>query len=90
MDLRFPSYRTVNDVLPDEHLGTYSASLWVKVMKDIKGALQENSEAYDECEEKIFKVKNTCSHKVTRAVDGGTGYFIICEDCNKHWEESDL
>ena len=52
--LTFPAYRIVGEFTPDEQLGRYRYDLWIKVERDISKAIKENSEAYDECERKIF------------------------------------
>lgn len=54
-NLRFPSFRIVDDVTPDEQLGKYSPELWEKVENDIYRALLENSETYSELEERYFR-----------------------------------
>lgn len=56
-NLNFPAYRIVQDVTPDSQLGEYPQELWDKVLKDIFQAIDENTEAYDECEERIYHVK---------------------------------
>jgi len=56
-NLQFPSHRIVDDATSPDHLGKMSAELWDIVEHDIHQAIQENSEAYDDCERKIYDSK---------------------------------